>query len=289
MKSKHLDGASIVLFITILAFAACTPLVAPNYYSVSYSSNGVETGSPPVDPGNYQSGDSVTVLGQGSLTKAGYTFTGWNTAANGLGTDRAAGSTFTMGNADVILYAVWTQNPTYTVAYNANTGSGTPPIDGNNYHAGDTVTVLDKGNLVKAGYTFAGWNTAANGLGSDRAAGSTFTIGNADVILYAAWTPVQTATITVTFEISYQQVVFANTSVVTSQGDLLELSTTNTSLASQGTSWVWRMDGTTLTGQATSTLSLDMTNVSIGNHTIDLFVVYNGVLYSGNVLLTVTP
>jgi len=51
------------------------------------------------------------------------------------------------------------------------------------------VTVLDKGDLVKTGYTFTGWNTAADGSGTDHAVGSTFTMGAADVTLYAKWTP----------------------------------------------------------------------------------------------------
>ena len=38
-------------------------------------------------------GATVTVLGNtGSLVKTGYTFTGWNTAANGSGTSYTAGT-----------------------------------------------------------------------------------------------------------------------------------------------------------------------------------------------------
>ena len=65
----------------------------------------------PVDSGPYLAGATVTVLGNtGSLVKTGYTFTGWNTAANGSGTSYIAGNTFTMGSSNVTLYAQWTES-----------------------------------------------------------------------------------------------------------------------------------------------------------------------------------
>ena len=57
------------------------------------------------------------------------------------------------------------------------------------------MTVLGAGRLVKTGYTFNGWNTAAGGTGTSYAAGATFTI-SADTTLYAQWTP---TTYTVTY------------------------------------------------------------------------------------------
>jgi len=49
-------------------------------------------------------GDTVTVLDNtGALVKTGYTFSGWNTQANGEGTSFAADSTFSMPASDVTL------------------------------------------------------------------------------------------------------------------------------------------------------------------------------------------
>lgn len=46
----------------------------------------------------------------------------------------------------------------YTVTYDANGAtSGSVPTDGSKYLKGAGVTLADKGNLKKAGYTFAGW------------------------------------------------------------------------------------------------------------------------------------
>ena len=87
---------------------------------------------------------------------------------------------------------------TYTVTYdgNGNTG-GTAPVDGNSpYNYNATVTVLgNTGALVKTGYTFNNWNTAANGSGTSYAPAATFTMGAVNVTLYAQWT-INTYTVT---------------------------------------------------------------------------------------------
>ena len=90
---------------------------------------------------------------------------------------------FAMGAANVTLYAKWTQNPTYTVTYNGNgSTSGSAPTDPNAYLQGATVTVIgNTGNLAKIGFTFTGWNTAADGSGTTYAAAATFTIYTANV------------------------------------------------------------------------------------------------------------
>ena len=80
---------------------------------------------------------------------------------------------------------------TYTVTYNGNGNTGgTVPVDPNSpYASGATVTVLgNTGNLVRTGYGFAGWNTAADGSGTSYTAGSHFTMPAANLILYARWT-----------------------------------------------------------------------------------------------------
>jgi uncharacterized repeat protein (TIGR02543 family) len=165
-------------------------------FKVEYFGNGSTGGSVPVDAKSYETLASVTVATAGSLVKTGSSFAGWNTAADGSGTAHVAGSSFTMGSANVMLYAQWTTNPTYTVTYNANTGAGTAPVDINKYETGSTITVLGAGTLVRNGYSFAGWNTTANGSGTARAAGSTFEIGNANVKLYAQWKLIPTFTVT---------------------------------------------------------------------------------------------
>ena len=79
----------------------------------------------------------------------------------------------------------------YTVTYDDNgSTSGSVPVDGDSpYDEDATVTVLGNTNsLAKNGYTFAGWNSKADGTGADFAAAGTFTITK-DTVLYAQWTP----------------------------------------------------------------------------------------------------
>jgi len=161
-------------------------------YTVTYNGNTNTGGSVPTDGSTYNITNTVTVLGNtGSLTKTGYTFAGWNTAANGSGTSYSGGDTFAMGSSNVTLYAQWTEN-TYSVNYNGNSNTGgSVPVDATSYHNGDTATVLgNTGSLTRVGYTFAGWNTAANGSGTSYSGGDTFGIGISNITLYAQWTAV---------------------------------------------------------------------------------------------------
>lgn len=98
--------------------------------TLTYDGNGNTSGSVPAAATSYANGTSVTVLGNtNSLAKTGYTFTGWNTQADGNGTPYSAGNTITM-NANYTLFAQWSENMT-TVTISANpTGMGTFTVDG---------------------------------------------------------------------------------------------------------------------------------------------------------------
>lgn len=177
-------SANIVLYAKWIA-------AAPSTYTMTYDANGATAGSVPSDNSTYLDGAAVSVLGNtGSLVRTGYNFVGWNTSVNGTGTDYAAGSsTYTMGASNAILYAKWTPL-TYTITYDSNgSSSGTVPIDNNSYINGASATVLgNTGTLTKTGYTFSGWNTLANGTGTDYLPSASYTMGSSNVTLYAKWT-----------------------------------------------------------------------------------------------------
>ncbi|WP_240644616.1 S-layer homology domain-containing protein [Paenibacillus paeoniae] len=157
---------------------------------VTYDGNGNTGGSVPTDSKSYSQGETVNVYSNTvTLLKTDYTFAGWNTQADGSGTDYASGASFSMGSSDVILYAKWESNSRYTVTYNGNGSTGgIVPTDSNSYKKGETVSVYgNNGNLVKTGYTFAGWNTAADGSGMSYDKGTNFPIGTQNVTLYARW------------------------------------------------------------------------------------------------------
>ncbi|WP_214630918.1 InlB B-repeat-containing protein [Paenibacillus agaridevorans] len=193
--TNYASGATLTMGASnVTLYAKWTPNPT---YTVTYNGNGSTGGSVPLDSDAYEAGETVNVLDKSTLVKVGHTFAGWNTLANGTGTNYAAGATLNMGAANVTLYAQWTENPTYTMAYNGNGSTGgSVPVDSEAYEAGETVNVLDKGTLVKVGHTFAGWNTASDGVGTDYAAGATLTMGTTNVTLYAQWTenPMYTVT-----------------------------------------------------------------------------------------------
>ena len=114
-------------------------------------------------------------------TRTGYTFQNWNTKSNGSGTAYAAGAQYKT-EAAATLYAIWKAN-TYAVTFNANGGSGAPSAQTKTH---GVALALSSTRPTRVGYTFLGWNTAADGSGTSYAAGGTYG-DNAAVTLYAQW------------------------------------------------------------------------------------------------------
>lgn len=146
--------------------------------------------------------DKTTFNDVGNLNpqRTGYTFEGWYTTKNNgtqiydkTGKCRNDGTYWKdnkwhyAGNA--ILYAHWTPN-TYTVSYDANSGTGTMKSDTATYDS--PYTTRNNEGFKKTGYTFNGWNTKTDGTGEDWTGriGKPFNWNYAhDVKLYAQWKP----------------------------------------------------------------------------------------------------
>lgn len=169
-------------------------------FTVTYDGNGSTGGSVPTDSSSpYDTGGTVTVkTNSGSLVKTGATFNGWNTLANGTGTAYAADGTTTFTiTANTTLYAQWTLN-TYAISYSANSAtSGTAPTGQTKTYGVDITLRTNTGSLARTNFTFDGWNTQTDGLGTSYAAGANYT-GNAALTLYAKWVPVGPGALTVT-------------------------------------------------------------------------------------------
>ena len=156
-------------------------------YTISYNGNSNIGGTAPSNQTKDYGVNLALANNSGNLVRTGYTFNGWNTQADGLGADYAAGSNYTT-NAALTLYAKWTPD-TYPVTYNGNNNTGgTAPSNQTKTYGVNLLLASNSGNLVRTGYTFNGWNTQADGLGADYAAGSNYTT-NAALTLYAKWTP----------------------------------------------------------------------------------------------------
>ena len=157
-----------------------------NTNNFAYNGNTSDGGSAPAAIAVINYGSTVTVAAN-TFTKAGYTFSGWNTLANGNGTSYAGTGlvTFIMPDAAVTLYAQWTANSN-TVTFNANDGSGSPATTTQSITSG-TATALTANSFTRTGYTFAGWDEAADGSGTDYTNQQSVTI-TAGMTLYAKWT-----------------------------------------------------------------------------------------------------
>jgi uncharacterized repeat protein (TIGR02543 family) len=127
--------------------------------------------------------DSTTTVSATVPTRSGYSFTGWNTAANGGGASYATGASFTMPTTHLTLFAQWTL-ATYQVLYNANGGSGAPSTSSGVYLSNITLSSVAP---TYAGYTFLGWGTLADGSGTNYAAGRSFSVPAQNTTLFAVW------------------------------------------------------------------------------------------------------
>jgi uncharacterized repeat protein (TIGR02543 family) len=171
-NSTYSPASSLTLYATWTAIS----------YTITYSANG---GSGSVANGTFTTGGIAYPIAAGSgLSKSGYNFAGWTTAADGTGTAYPAATNYST-SAALDLYAKWTAI-NQTITYAANTGTGIAPTQ-TSLTIGQTFTVAAGSVLSKSGYTFSGWFDGTNTYQP----GATYTIGTTTVTLIAQWTPIQ--------------------------------------------------------------------------------------------------
>lgn len=180
-----LDGASETVTIAqgSTGNRAYTATWTANSYAITYAGmEGAEAGEH--QPTSHTYGTATTVS---DPTKTGYTFAGWL-----VNDSNEAVKNLILGADDyteaITLTATWTAN-SYTVAFDANGGSGTMAPQAFAY---DEAQALAAASFTRAGHTFAGWNTAADGSGTSFADGTSVVNLSAEdgasVTLYAQWT-----------------------------------------------------------------------------------------------------
>ncbi|MDR2698993.1 MAG: InlB B-repeat-containing protein [Candidatus Methanoplasma sp.] len=113
---------------------------------VMYYDTGADSGAAPVDTNNpYPAGSTVTVLGQETLSRAGFAFAGWSTTRDGSSPAYAQGNTFVI-TENMDLYPVWTPlggsggSKMFYIHSDADGGSSIDPLG--------TVTVRGGGNAT---------------------------------------------------------------------------------------------------------------------------------------------
>ena len=117
-----------------------------------------------------------------------------NTGSGGGGAGFVGGTNGTSGRGGSGVVIVRYTVPLFTVTFDANSGSGSAgsatvsQVVTNAYGA---VTLSTQGTLSRTGYIFGGWNTAANGSGTNYSAGASYT-PTSNITLYARWYPIAT-------------------------------------------------------------------------------------------------
>ena len=121
--------------------------------SVRYDANG---GEGAMDAHQAFNGESVILAGN-TFSRTGYTFTGWNTSADGSGTAYQPEDVLTMGAVEgVTLYAQWKPS-TYTVTYTDGlNGAAFETVEFTVSH-GDRMPAFE-GIPVVNGHRFLGWD-----------------------------------------------------------------------------------------------------------------------------------
>ncbi|WP_332026052.1 beta strand repeat-containing protein [Kaistella sp.] len=250
------------IFSTGLRLGGAVTNVSSNY-TITYSGNGNSGGLAPIDPDSpYTPGSNVTVLDNtGVLTKDCASFSGWNSAADGNGTQYFPGDIFNI-NTNTILYARWFST-SKTVNFNANGGTGTMTLQ-----TACAPEAIKNNAYSRTGYTFAGWNTAANGSGTAYNNGALYDF-TADVTLYAQWTPNNN---TITFD--------KNAADATGSTPAQTLATgTNANLNTNG----YSRTGYTFAGWATSASGIvvyaDQASYTMGTGNVTLFAKWTANTY----------
>ena len=155
-------------------------------YTVNFDANGGE-GAMTSQTLTY--GKTSESLKANAFTKPGYTFAGWNTAADGTGTaytNRQTTPNVTTENGGAVtLYAQWTAN-SYTVKFDGNGAEGTMADQSFTY---DVEQALTANGFTKTGYTFAGWKLDDTTYEDGATVKNLATSG--EITLIAQWTAIK--------------------------------------------------------------------------------------------------
>ncbi len=190
--------------------------VLPTYdYAVIYNANYGEDPTTALDGENEMgtiAENKTMYADENMFSRTHYQFTGWNTQADGNGTDYAETAPIFLdkNNNTLVLYAQWEEDPKYdyTVIYNANFGDNETKADSENVtatYATEEDFGVDANSFLRPNYFFKGWNTQADGNGTAYAPGAEviLTSDNNTLVLYAQWQEEPKYDYTVTYDANF--------------------------------------------------------------------------------------
>ncbi|MQW22624.1 MULTISPECIES: InlB B-repeat-containing protein [unclassified Lactococcus] len=146
-----------------------------------------------IDPNKQGMSMVKTTIDEDTGEELHYIFGGWNTKADGKGTDYYPGGKLSL-KTDTELYAKWIplkpSNGLTRVIYLANSDTSSTYL---RYTDEKTTpfSIQDRGAFTNTGYMFTGWNTKADGTGKQYNPGESVTPSSTSLILHAQWKPVE--------------------------------------------------------------------------------------------------
>jgi len=150
-------------------------------YIITYDANDATAGFVPNSQEKIHGVDLVVRANTGGLERTGYTFSGWNTKADGTGVGYSPGTSYST-DATTTLYAKWIANK-YTVTFDPDGGTVSSPDKSVTY--AQAYGALP--SVTKTGHRFDGWYTEATG-GGLKIESSTLVNIAGNHTLHAKWT-----------------------------------------------------------------------------------------------------
>lgn len=165
-------------------------------YTITYNANGgsISTSTQQVSAETITGSIEATLEYASTLeiARPGYTFKGWAKSEEMAASEVEIGNGGTITiSSDTTLYAVWAYNATYTITFDANSGSisktsqtvSGETIDGS---LTDTLKTASALGCSRSGYKFGGWSTNSSASSASYSNGGTITL-KSDITLYALW------------------------------------------------------------------------------------------------------
>jgi uncharacterized repeat protein (TIGR02543 family) len=270
-KAEYTDRANFTMGMAdVTLYAVWTVLT----HTLTFDANGGTGSMSSLTVAEYS---SVT-LPANSFTRDGYTFVGWSEYSSASYASYADGENIATGDTDRTLYAVWTVR-THTLSFDAN--GGIYSMSSQTMDEGTSIT-LPLNMFSRDYHAFAGWSTDPSATKATYEDCANFTMGTADVTLYAVWNLSKSVNYVISVPQDSTITFSGDVSVVT--GDSLSVS-----VSESYASYQWFLDGTELTGNTGQSALVSSVSLSIGKHALTVFATdTSGEVSSCTLYFTVT-
>ena len=156
--------------------------------TLSYDANG-GSGAPASDTfGPSDDSSHVFTISTTAPTRNKHTFLGWSTSSSATTASYSGGSTINL-LTNTTLYAVWKRYYTFSLAYDANGGTGAPDTQNSGAQSSSSYSfTVSTTKPTRSGYDFLGWATSSSASSAEYQGGNSLSVtSEGTTTLYAVW------------------------------------------------------------------------------------------------------